>query len=997
MAERNSRVFISYSRKDKDFVKKLNNALDSAGVDAWVDWEGIPLSSDWMAEITAAIEGSDAFLFVITPDSLASEVCARELELGLKYNKKIIPILHLEPKKGTKMPAAISKTNWVYLRPRREKFGFTIPKLLEAINTDLEWVRQHTRLLQRAREWENKNRNNSFLLQGSDLEDGERWLTESTANPDREVLPLQAEYISTSRKVSIQRQRNLVVGVLIALVVSIALGIFALLQRNVARDNEILARNNAATAVANEHARATQQAIAQQNEKIAQAQRSVAEAQIYQNRSGELNLSTLLAVDGWQRAKESQAPAVQSQAENILRYNTSLMPIPLAHMSQNDRIWNIKRNFDSTRFVTSSSDGTACVWTIPTGAKQYCVQHDGIVYDALFSRDDKYLITGSDDGSVRIWDSSTGKEIKRIQYEKTVWDLDVSPDGKWLAVGRADHFASIYDLSNLEKRPINLSQPGEVFSVVFSPDSAWLAVGTNNGYTMFWRVMAGYSLIGPKHSDSVFTFAFSPDSDWVVSVGADSAARVARTATGGQKYVMAHGDWVEDVAFSPDGTWFATASDDNKVRIFDIATGKEKLSMDHSDFVQRLYISPDGQWIASTGFDKTVRIWDASSGSQMMEAPLKDIGSALRITPDGKMLITADRKGNINTWDISSLSARLGYLQFPQYVHEVHFDPSGKWMAANSDDYKVWKVDTSRILSAHNGVEGETLISSSDLTYNAAISPDSKWVAVAELFKNQALLHNTESQTTQALKSSDEVYSVAFSPDSKYLASGSKDKTVTVWDVSSGKALYQLKHDEPVLSIEFSPNGKWLMAGTSNRIYAWDVQQQAKIAILNQTGDINDITFSRDDRWLATASSSGSVYLWDAASGNFDQPKDKFVINGEALTVDFSPDNRWLALGGSNKFAYLWDLTTGEETARIPHVDRVSSVAFSNDGKLLAAVSRKVVEFWDVSAISAAASQDIIGASCKRLLENMSETTWKLIFGNEAYKPICPNLPAAQN
>ena len=37
----NGRVFISYSRKDKVFVQKLNDALDSAGVKAWVDWEGI--------------------------------------------------------------------------------------------------------------------------------------------------------------------------------------------------------------------------------------------------------------------------------------------------------------------------------------------------------------------------------------------------------------------------------------------------------------------------------------------------------------------------------------------------------------------------------------------------------------------------------------------------------------------------------------------------------------------------------------------------------------------------------------------------------------------------------------------------------------------------------------------------------------------------------------------------------------------------------------------
>src|SRR5512136_3068863 len=52
-ASRKTKIFISYSRKNKLFVRKLNDAMDQNGIEAWVDWEGIPLSSDWMAEITA--------------------------------------------------------------------------------------------------------------------------------------------------------------------------------------------------------------------------------------------------------------------------------------------------------------------------------------------------------------------------------------------------------------------------------------------------------------------------------------------------------------------------------------------------------------------------------------------------------------------------------------------------------------------------------------------------------------------------------------------------------------------------------------------------------------------------------------------------------------------------------------------------------------------------------------------------------------------------------
>jgi hypothetical protein len=50
-----SEVFIFYSRKNKVFVKKLNESLDAVGVNTWVEREGIPPSADWMAEITSAI------------------------------------------------------------------------------------------------------------------------------------------------------------------------------------------------------------------------------------------------------------------------------------------------------------------------------------------------------------------------------------------------------------------------------------------------------------------------------------------------------------------------------------------------------------------------------------------------------------------------------------------------------------------------------------------------------------------------------------------------------------------------------------------------------------------------------------------------------------------------------------------------------------------------------------------------------------------------------
>ena len=92
-------LFISYSRKDREFVRALHDALRNAGREAWVDWEDIPLTADWMQEIHGAIEAADSFLFVISPDSVVSEVCAREIEHAAKF-KSCGHLLHRDAVTG---------------------------------------------------------------------------------------------------------------------------------------------------------------------------------------------------------------------------------------------------------------------------------------------------------------------------------------------------------------------------------------------------------------------------------------------------------------------------------------------------------------------------------------------------------------------------------------------------------------------------------------------------------------------------------------------------------------------------------------------------------------------------------------------------------------------------------------------------------------------------------------------------------------------------------
>lgn len=117
-----SEVFISYSRKNKEFVTRLHAALEEQGRETWVDWEGIPLSAEWLQEIYDAIDAAHTFLFVISPQSIASKTCRLEIAYALSRKKRILPVM-VQPVSPDAMPAELSAIQ--YILPVRHIYSTT--------------------------------------------------------------------------------------------------------------------------------------------------------------------------------------------------------------------------------------------------------------------------------------------------------------------------------------------------------------------------------------------------------------------------------------------------------------------------------------------------------------------------------------------------------------------------------------------------------------------------------------------------------------------------------------------------------------------------------------------------------------------------------------------------------------------------------------------------------------------------------------------------------
>ncbi len=211
-------VFISYGRREsKAFAAKLHDHLVAEGKSVWFDQNDIPLGVDFQFQIDDGIEKADNFIFVIAPHSLKSPYCLKEILLALKRNKRIIPILHIEPSEKEvwdKMHPQIGKINWIYMREKYDPnlpveefekiddFDVAFQGLRQLLESQKDYVRQHTLLLQKALTWDSKQRQDKLLLTGGEFENAQDWLTTEFVQeqPPCSPSPLHAEFISESRK-----------------------------------------------------------------------------------------------------------------------------------------------------------------------------------------------------------------------------------------------------------------------------------------------------------------------------------------------------------------------------------------------------------------------------------------------------------------------------------------------------------------------------------------------------------------------------------------------------------------------------------------------------------------------------------------------------------------------------------------------------------------------------------------------------------------------------
>lgn len=274
----------------------------------------------------------------------------------------------------------------------------------------------------------------------------------------------------------------------------------------------------------------------------------------------------------------------------------------------------------------------------------------------------------------------------------------------------------------------------------------------------------------------------------------------------------------------------------------------------------------------------------------------------------------------------------------PDWVHLLTFLPGDRLLAASWREARIWDTEAWTCIARleRDGGPGGVIGVSPDgsvLLIHTSAGEVEVW-DVASLERRSVLCPLDGSHRPRT----------AFSPDGRLVAVKTRSRDAEVWELASGRLVHALPGDTSSLfSLAFSPDGSLLATGTGRIegtanacvVRIWDVTTGSLVVTVPAPAIANalDLDFAPDGSTL-TASGTYGILTFDTATWTEIQniAGHRAWSHGAAV----SPDGRLLASAGDEGGVRFWDPESGALLTQFPLPDKVSVVAFSGDGSLLA-------------------------------------------------------------
>ena len=587
------------------------------------------------------------------------------------------------------LPEAISAHNWLTLR-EGDDFEAGFARLLAALDTDLEWVKEHTRLVTRAPDWEASGKERSRLLRGRDLGRAEQAV--ARADRDPRPTPLQTSYVLASRASERRGARIRTALLSGGLVVALVLAGFALLQRNTAEQNATLAEQQ--RQVAEE-----QRAEAEANADLAFG-RELAHAALEQLDT-DPEVSILLALEGVDVFRTAET-------DQALRRAVHASLIRERHANDIGRIYIARLTPDGRHALAGGQDGQ--IWRLdPTGAEPPVRLGDARsgIESLAISKDGRLALALSNDGYVRIWRESGDAPMEVLVDPAGAYTVSLDEVHEQFIAGGVAGAMGVFDLT-ADGREAGNVHVGRRGCVRLDGEPGWVARGCRRAGRRGPGVEHDRLVTDPdvhrrgRHRDDAHLQPRrAPPRRWRSGPnGADLGYRDggsgslacrssrgrqpgpvqrgrAHGGDGGRRRLRAplerrhrRGDLVVSRAASRGvggGCARRTRRDAGFRRIRSVRSWATSADAPDAVFggfggvIPGIAWSPDGTTLAGASFDRTVRLWsrpDRRQGPVFRghAAPVTSVA----FSPDGTRVASVGFDGQVSTFDVAASSANRG-------------------------------------------------------------------------------------------------------------------------------------------------------------------------------------------------------------------------------------------------------------------------------------------------------------------------------------------------
>lgn len=935
--DRRLRLFISYSRDDSVFATELEGGLKLLGYDVFIDRQ-LSGGEAWKQSLANHIAQADTIVFVLSPSSLDSGMCQWEVDQATRLAKRILPVV-IRDVGDAVVPERLSELNYIFFTPPNS-FVAKLGELRAAIETDLDWLRELTRLTTRALEWDAAGRSEDRLLGGTALKSAQTWLGDRPRSappiPDMVLAFLkaavEAETARGAREQAALEER----------------------ERLLREREDAAARAFAEAARAEEAARTAETERHAREAALEQAERASAETAVSQRRAGRLlwgvaALVLLLLGGALWRARETEKREVliytslaatamnEDRHDRAMRFALQALPPPgclfcaastelegrLAGaatlvrqqhvqklvLTEGERV--VATSFDARRVAIGGSNGLVRV-VDPSNNREISrlEGHTRFVSDVVFSADRGKVLTVSFDTTARLWEVDSGRQLVGFMGQPGfVVSGAMSSDGRLVATGATDNTLRIWDASSGAQIAV-LVHPDQVSAVAFSPDSTRLVSGGGDKKVRVWDVGSGRLVAEVDgHSNAIRRVVFSPDGKLLATAAADRTVRIHAADDFGLKSILiGHAGTVWSTDFSADGTLIATASFDRTVRVWHTATGREQVVLrGHQADVRQAVLAPDASTVVSVSQDGTVRHWSARSSAEVDALRGHDgrINSAL-FSSDGGSIVTAGEDGTVRVW-------RLGKPTMSVVMDGNGPAASAAIFSANADriiadaniaSVGVWDATSGRRIGDLGRHEGPVnrIVGSADGTRWASASAFSVRIWDATKMTLLKSLELDAGAWPSGLKA------LSFAPDGRTLLASSLAGQWSVWSTETWQPVRELSPPGLfVLSLGFNKSGSDVVIGRLDQtIGTYNYSTGREITTLHGHTDwVQSVSYNSDDRRIVSASDDGTVRIWDSLSG---KEIARFKGHrGRVATAAFDRDARRVVSAGDDGVARIWD------------------------------------------------------------------------------------------